>query len=153
QPADEPPPEPAWRVVFDDAVGRPSYNYPYGGMRFLPLYKVYENDQVFPRAFAVPRAEVMPEGREREALLAMDFRKTVLVEGCNPVDYPAGRADSSSHARIVEYLPNQVRVDVESDAPGWLVLTDMCFPGWQCTVDREPRPIFPGNYLFRAVPF
>src|SRR5262249_17518788 len=41
---------------------------------------------------------------------------------------------------------------VDRDSPGWLVLTDMWFPSWTCTLDGETRPIYPGNYLFRAVP-
>jgi hypothetical protein len=152
QPADEPPQGPAWRNALDDATGRASYNYPYGGMHVLPPYTVYENDDVLPRAFTVPRADAMPEGHEREALLSTDFRKTVLVEGCDPADYAAGPEDGYSEARIVEYRPNQVRIAVDGDSPGWLVLTDMWFPGWHCTVDGEQRPFYPGNYLFRTVP-
>src|SRR5262249_47010048 len=89
QPADEPPEDPAWRVVFQDAAGHASFNYPHGGMHLLPPYTVYENQQVMPRAFVVPHAEIMPEGHEREALLATDFRETVLVEGCDQALYPA----------------------------------------------------------------
>jgi hypothetical protein len=35
--------------------------------------------------------------------------------------------------------------------PGWLVVTDMWFPGWTCTVDGEVRLIYPWDYLFRAI--
>jgi hypothetical protein len=152
QPSEEPPGDPAWHAVFREAAGHASFNYPFAGMHVLPPYTVYENQQVMPRAFVVPHAEAMPAGREREALLATDFRDTVLVEGCDPALYPTGDYSEFREARIVEYLPNQVRIEVEGETPGWLVLTDPWFPGWHCTVDGEERPIYPGNYLFRAVP-
>jgi uncharacterized membrane protein YfhO len=45
-----------------------------------------------------------------------------------------------------------VKIELDGDGPGWLVLTDMWFPGWTCTVDGEECPIYPGDYLFRTVP-
>src|SRR5262245_25849913 len=54
-------------------------------------------------------------------------------------------------AAITEYLPNRVEVHVEGDAPGFLVLTDVWYPGWVCTVDDEPVPIYRANHAFRAV--
>lgn len=152
QPWDRPPDGPGWRVACADPTAPVCFQYPYQGMHTLPPYTVYENELVMPRAFVVPRAALMPEGREAEALRATDFRRTVLVEGCDPAEFDAGPADSFRAACITAYEPNEVRIEVDGDSPGWLVLTDMWFPGWTCTVDGEERAIYPGNYLFRAVP-
>lgn len=46
---------------------------------------------------------------------------------------------------------NTVVVSAECDTPSWLVLTDLYYPGWKCTVDDREVPIYPANYLFRAV--
>ena len=102
-----------------------------------------------PRAFIVPQAASMPAGR---ALLATDFQETALVEGCDPYAWDAGPPGSFRAARLAEYQPNQVRLEVAGESAGWLVLTDMWFPGWICMVDGQNRPIYLGNYLFRAVP-
>lgn len=153
-PRDDLPPGPNWHVAFEDHVRRLAYhyNYPHHGMEFLSPYTVYENETVMLRAFVVPTATPMPAGREKEALLATDFHKTVLVEQCDPSRYPAGSEGSFHTACIVEYQPNTVKIEVNGDAPGWLVLTDMWFPGWSCKIEGEAVSISQGNYLFRTVP-
>ena len=93
----------------------------------------------------------MPWGEEREAMQATNFYETVLVEGCDPAAWESGATGSFRAARIMEYRPNQICIEVEGDSAGWLVLTDMWFPGWTCTVDGRPADIFRADYVFRAV--
>jgi hypothetical protein len=144
--------EEGWSVALADDTEPTAFNYPYQGMNRLPAYTVYENEQVLPRAFVVPRAELMPAGQEHEAMLAADFQRTVLVEGCDPMEIAAGDENSFRAARIDRYRPNEVRIHVTGNQPGWLVLTDLWFPGWVCTVDGERQTIYPANQAFRAVP-
>src|SRR5262249_39158607 len=54
-------------------------------------------------------------------------------------------------ATIQEYLPNRVAVSVRDGTSGYLVLTDVWFPGWTCTVDGQPVPIYRADFVFRAV--
>ncbi len=42
-------------------------------------------------------------------------------------------------------------VEVEGQAPGFLVLADVWFPGWSCTVDGRPASLYRANFLFQAV--
>jgi uncharacterized membrane protein YfhO len=52
---------------------------------------------------------------------------------------------------ITRYEPEQVEISLALDSPGWLVLTDSYYPGWQAKLDGQPVEIFPADILFRAV--
>ena len=47
--------------------------------------------------------------------------------------------------------PNQVTIHAALDAPGYLVLADTWYPGWQAAVDDVPTEILRANYAFRAL--
>jgi uncharacterized membrane protein YfhO len=61
------------------------------------------------------------------------------------------RSHEENSASIREYTPNRVAVAAHAESPGYLVLTDVWFPGWECTVDGQPARIYRANFLFRAV--
>lgn len=42
-------------------------------------------------------------------------------------------------------------LDVRSDQPGYVVLTDAWYPGWKARVNDVSTEIFRANYLLRAV--
>ena len=48
--------------------------------------------------------------------------------------------------------PNHVTIHLTADRPGYLVLADTWYPGWQATVDGRPAPILRVYTAFRAVP-
>jgi uncharacterized membrane protein YfhO len=52
---------------------------------------------------------------------------------------------------IRDYRPNRVVVDVDEGPADFLILTDVWYPGWICTVDGVGRPVHRANFLFRAV--
>jgi hypothetical protein len=53
-------------------------------------------------------------------------------------------------ARILRQDPERIEIDVTASGPGYLVLADTFFPGWQATVDRLSAPIHPADLLLRA---
>lgn len=135
------------------AAPSPPLGYPHAGFQPLPPYSVYENRQVFPRAFIVPEAARLP-GRTQvlAALRVADFRRHVLLADYTPRSDDPAPTGEFRPAIIQVYQPNRVVIEASGDAPGYLVLTDVWYPGWAGTVDGHPARLYRANYLFRAVP-
>lgn len=144
-PAGAPHP-PDWVPVADDPH---PVTYDIGpGTHSLPPHTVYENPAAFPRAFVVPHAEAVPPGGEWDALSRTDFRTTVVLTTPGPGP-PAGSTPFRP-AAVTEYAPNRVAVRLDG-AGGFLVLTDVNYPGWECRVDGQPATVYQANGCFRAV--
>jgi hypothetical protein len=148
-------PAQGWQSVCVDEHPE-AYMVILGGRRVLPPFVVYENPSVFPRAFVVPQAKPLPERSQVlptfRHMTKADFEQTVFLE-----DFRAGGNQTTGKsyrpARIVKYEPNQVVVALDRESTGgYLVLADIWFPGWTCTVDGEPAQLHRANYLFRATP-
>ena len=109
-------PNAEWQEVFrDEAVG------------------IYENRQVFERAFFVPEARVAAV--EEQPLTDVDLSRVVYIEE-PPADANALVAASPTlaDARISRYTTNDVFVDVNLSDRGWLVLADAYAPGWKAFI-------------------
>lgn len=53
---------------------------------------------------------------------------------------------------ILEYQAERVRVGIHAPQPGWLVLMDTPYPGWQAYSEGHRLPIYAANWCGRAVP-
>lgn len=79
-----------------------------------------------------------------------DFSSTVILEGAPP-DSNYDCSSQVGTATISNESANRIDIEVESQSPGWLVLSDTWYPGWQVEIDGELTEIFHANYLFRAI--
>jgi hypothetical protein len=143
QPQELPPPEPAWRKVYDDPSPA-AFDVVAGGRLALVPYSVYENEQALPRVFVVPSAVV---GND---ITAVELRRTVVLEE-SPAEGTAATESGYWSASITEYQPNRVDIAATGTTPGWLVLTDIWYPGWKCMVDGEETKVYRGDFLYRTV--
>jgi hypothetical protein len=114
--------------------------------------KIYQNLEVLPRAFIVHRARSVAS--EEEALDLMSSptfvpANEVLLVQTEVEETALGTGESN--VRIVSYDPEQVKIEASLESPGYLVLTDTHYPGWQAEVNGEPVPIERANLYFRAV--
>jgi hypothetical protein len=116
--------------------------------------KIYENLDVLPRAFAVHEARFLETDAEVLGTLrdeAFDPAREVLLIGEQGPSQSYGQ-DCEDEVRLVSYTPEQVRVELEMDCPGYLILTDAYYPGWLALVDGRPQEILRANLYFRGVP-
>jgi hypothetical protein len=113
--------------------------------------KIYENLDVLPRAFVVHRWQWQPDVSMSIAVMSGPSfeprEEAVLVGSGEAVDGQGG----PGRASITHYAPEEVRVAVETVAPGLLLLADAVYPGWSATVGGGPAPIYQADGLFRGV--
>jgi hypothetical protein len=114
-----------------------------------PGINIYLNQEALARVLFVGQASVVPDHDAAwQAIRATDFDPagTVILEGGRPLT-----THPTSHLAILQYDLHLVTLTVETDQPGYLVLADAFYPGWQATVDGQAASIERANYAFRAV--
>jgi uncharacterized membrane protein YfhO len=52
----------------------------------------------------------------------------------------------------MEYKNESIILRASTNKPGYLVMSEIFYPGWKATVDGEKATILPGNFLFRVIP-
>ena len=122
---------------------------------------VYENPDPLPRAWLVPAAQVLPD--EEAVLTAIKqpsfepLHTVVLAQTHDSSSKPAIAVESipsstSGPVSVLAYSPNEIILAAQTDSPGYLVLSEVWFPGWLATVNGESAPVWRANYTFRALP-
>jgi hypothetical protein len=118
---------------------------------------VYENANAMPRAFVVHDAQVIPDPEQQFSQidsLAVDPRHTVLLpDGAAVASATRGSAEGNADdkVQVTSYSPNRIEVSVQNTEPGWLVLSEVWYPGWTATLDGQRTTISQADYLLRAV--
>lgn len=120
--------------------------------------KVYEITYPLPRVRVVHRARVAGSDEETWAILNgpdFDLKRAVVLARQPDIALPdreGGEKMEGSSARVVEHVPNRLVVEVEAVANGFLVLSEIYYPGWRARVDGHNAPLYRADYLLRAVP-
>gem|GEM_PF-2560574 len=116
---------------------------------------LYENLEALPRAYVVFSSTVVAPDLQaaKDALLssANDPRRSVVLSGGGTSISGPDLDLSASPITWVMDAPEQIELDVDLPAPGYLVLADNYASGWEAAVDGQPTPILRANVTFRAV--
>lgn len=111
---------------------------------------IYRNAEARPRAWVARQA--IPAGADWLAQLQNlpADGDTVLVEAASlPAPRPAGAF--RPRVQITRYTPNVIELETGLDEPGWLILSEIWYPGWQARVNGRPQPVQRVNGLLRGV--
>jgi hypothetical protein len=88
---------------------------------------------------------------ERVVQGGIDWNHEVFLDR-EPQPRPsAGARRSYVIARIAADEPERVTADVNSDAPGILILADLWYPGWSAEADGHPTALYRADGYLRAV--
>jgi hypothetical protein len=121
--------------------------------------ELWRNTQAYPRLLTPVTAHMQDEASpvSPEDFSSTDFRETVWLTPRDQQDRLAAQAsmaDCSHRLRLLDSHATPTRLTVRAQADegqGWLVLSELDFPGWQATSDGHLLPIHRANGMFRAV--
>jgi hypothetical protein len=80
-----------------------------------------------------------------------DLNSGVILEGAVSPSPDGCQKDSPASFDGIEVTPNRVAISLHASSDGWLVLSDVWYPGWQATIDGQAAPVEKADYLFKAV--
>ena len=89
---------------------------------------------------------------DRIASGQVDLVHEVLLDRSPSESSPRSSAQPLLVARLTEDRPERLVAEVTSSLPGFLVLTDLWYPGWIAEVDGKRTEIRRADGYFRAVP-
>jgi uncharacterized membrane protein YfhO len=85
----------------------------------------------------------LPDGR------TYDPSMVALVE--EPFTFEAENPASQHSVQVIRLSDTSIEVRADTEAPAFLVLSDVYYPGWRATIDGEPTHVFRTNYVLRGV--
>lgn len=115
--------------------------------------EVLENLSVLPRAFIVHQAMLVNDDHVLQLMRNPGFQpaRMVLLNDGEPMEEKDKLQQSSDLVVIDDYQSERVSLSVKTEQPGYLVLTDSWYPGWEAFVDGQRAQIHRADYIFRAL--
>jgi hypothetical protein len=131
-------------------------------------FYLYRNDQALPRVAFVSQWQVassdaeaiymMSDGRfqPRARVILQKPAKAPFVQPVDDAWMQKLAAQASPPCAAAEVVttssaPSSARYRVSNPCDGILVFAEPYYPGWQISVDRQPRPLLRANYAFSGV--
>ncbi len=113
---------------------------------------VYEVKETFPRAYVVPNALVIKDKNKFLETIndkSFDFRENVILE--KYPDNPIRNSSSYKSVQLIKYQPNEIKLKANLDNPGFLVLSEVWYPGWKAYVNGKQTEIYKADYILRSI--
>ena len=115
----------------------------------------FDGREAFPHYRWVPCGLAVETGSEALEMIQsgqVDFQREVILEGGNPTPEPNCDVVAGVDIIVESEFSNKSILVINSPNPGYLVIADVWYPGWQSFVNGKLTPILKANYLFRAIP-
>jgi hypothetical protein len=131
-------------------------------LKLLHVQKAFLNEGIREMNNAVPYAQVVTASTIKPLEEILPFMKggefdpmeTVIFDpsAMREVKPGDGLKPLVSSCSVTDYQGENIKLKVSTNQPGYLVLSEIFYPGWQAAVDGKKVSILRGNYLFRVIP-
>ncbi len=116
-------------------------------------YLILENTNPLPRAFLIGNTKPLNQNEQSkqivETIAKIQPRNEVLLQ---QDVLSKGKRQTYKAADITKATPNKLQITAALNEPGYLVLSDIYYPGWSAQVNESLIPILPANFSLRAIP-
>ncbi|MCB0210029.1 MAG: hypothetical protein KDJ52_11895, partial [Anaerolineae bacterium] len=109
---------------------------------------IYRNTEALPRAWVAHQTCPSQPNWLTQLESLPNLADIVLVE---ETDKPLANAMPASSAEITAYGADHIAIETEIEAPGWLVVSELWYPGWQATVNGSRQPVEKVDGLLRGI--
>ena len=122
--------------------------FPLQGGQTVPL----DNPYALGNAWFVDEVQYVNNANEEiEAIHGLNPLQKAIVDKKFEASVRSMPSDSLATIELVEYQPNYLKYEVNSEKGGTVVFSEIYYPGWQSTVDGEEVPHGRANYILRAM--
>ncbi|MBS3095417.1 YfhO family protein [Candidatus Woesearchaeota archaeon] len=126
-----------------------------GSLSFILNYNganLYKNNDYLSRAYFVSKAIAVDKNEVLNAIVNKSFHPmNYIVTDENISDLNLFDRSEYRELEIESYSPNKVAIENEFGTNGFVVLSDVNYPGWNAYVDDEKAKIYDVNYILKAV--
>ncbi|MEK6646406.1 MAG: YfhO family protein [Candidatus Firestonebacteria bacterium] len=115
--------------------------------------KIYRYINSWPRAYMVNNIKVI---KDKSSIFAemksgnFNPRTQVILEE-EPKEFVANSNQSTSQVYITKYEANEIELKANIKNDGYMVLSEVYFPGWKAYVDEKETKIYKANYALRSI--
>ncbi|KPJ70851.1 hypothetical protein AMJ52_09390, partial [candidate division TA06 bacterium DG_78] len=111
------------------------------------------NSSYLPRAKMFYNFYVVDEKEEVLNMLSQDtfnYQNILILEEKPPI--VLNGEDSAHVVRVVKHQPEEISIEVETEKPGLLFLSEIFYPEWNVYVNGKEKKLYCADYALRAVP-
>jgi 4-amino-4-deoxy-L-arabinose transferase-like glycosyltransferase len=125
--------------------------------------KIYENLKALPRAWFVRRLQMSTTSEVKQAIRTGKFadgtpfdpHEVALFEkelyGKEQLDFSAPGDPAGAEVKIARYEPQRLELETRNAQPGFLVLSEIYYRGWDAFIDGRRVPVERVNYALRGL--
>ena len=114
-----------------------------------------EIDNAIPYAHVVASSAIKPFKEILSFMKGVEYdpAKTVVLEPSSILESKLEKNSEPlvSSCSVTDYQNEHIGLKVSTNQAGYLVLSEISYPGWQATVDGRKVGILRGNYMFRVI--